>query len=394
MKILCTTQMGGTALGQTMRVIAVAKELQRKGHEVKILAGEQQIPILQSHHLDCIAMPSLPKFNFPFQALLGTDDKQKEEAMIQMKKIMQIISEAEQKIIGTEKPDVMVCGNLTGPSSAKTYNIPCAMVVLQPHGLKTIELFTRRLPKKAENFEMLKVVQLLIMEGTPELDGGVSAEYKGEWAVAIKDKVRYTGPLLVEKPESLPPREELKIRHAGNKDRPLIYVTIGGGTPLIGEDFLALVLDAFRIMPDVSVVIATGLALEPEQLSGYNPSDNVLIRGFVPGLELIKASDVTVFHGGSSTLMTCLACGTPAVVVPSMAEQEDNGAVLAQNGAGIVLSKDGLTSTALAEAVQKILSDRSFWNNAQKLKELGEKYGGAQAAASMVEQLVNRESTS
>lgn len=74
----------------------------------------------------------------------------------------------------------------------------------------------------------------------------------------------------------------------------------------------------------------------------------MLIRGFVPGTELIKASDITVFHGGSSTLMTCIACGKPAVVVPSMAEQEDNGAVLAQNGAGIVLDKNGAPEPGVA----------------------------------------------
>jgi UDP:flavonoid glycosyltransferase YjiC (YdhE family) len=71
-----------------------------------------------------------------------------------------------------------------------------------------------------------------------------------------------------------------------------------------------------------------------------------------------------------------------------MAEQEDNAAVLANNRAGIVLDKSGLTAAALAEAVQKILSDRSFRDNAQRLKEMGERYGGAAAAAAMVEELV------
>ena len=377
-----------------MRVIAVAKELQRKGHEVKILAGEQQIPIMQSHQLDFIAMPSIPISDFPFQTLLGADDRAKEEIMTRMKEIMKPIAEAESEIIAKEKPDVLLCGNLTGPSAAKKFNIPCAMVALQPHGPKTIEFLTRRLPMQAQDLDRLKAVNLLIMEGTPELDGGVSAELKGEWSEALKDKLRFTGPLLLEKPESLPSREELKVRHAGEKDKPLIYVTIGGGTPLIGEDFLTLVLDAFRSLPDVKGVIATGLALEPERLAGYNPPDNVFIRGFVPGLELIKASDVTIFHGGSSTLMTCIACGTPAIVVPSMPEQEDNGAVLSQNGSGIVLAKNSLTPTAMSEAVLKILKDCSFRDNAQRLKELGEKYGGVSAAARMVEQLVDGESSS
>lgn len=87
-------------------------------------------------------------------------------------------------------------------------------------------------------------------------------------------------------------------------------------------------------------------------------------------------------------LMTCIACGTPAVVVPSIGEQEDNGNVLAQFGAGIVLDKETLTPAIMAEAIQKIIGDSSYRMNAQKLKAIGEKYGGANAAADWAEQLV------
>ncbi len=52
-----------------MRVMAVAKALQRKGHEVKILAGDKQIPIFKDHCLDVIKMDYLPKNDFPFGAI-------------------------------------------------------------------------------------------------------------------------------------------------------------------------------------------------------------------------------------------------------------------------------------------------------------------------------------
>ncbi len=377
-----------------MRVIAVAKALQRKGHEVKALAGDKQISVIKDHHLDVIKLPPMPKLNFSFGAYAGADDGYKEEVMARMKEIFQQTAKAEEEAVSVEKPDVMLCANFTGPLTARAFDIPCVFIFLQPHGKKTIDFFTQRLAKhetiKKHISDVLSAANLLIMEGMPELGGDTDTEFKGEGVAAFKDKIRYTGPLLADPPEGLPGQEELKIRHAGNKDLPLAYVTIGGGTPLIGENFLALVLEAFRQLADVKGVISTGLAIDPGWLVGCSPPDNVFIRGFVPGTELIKASDVTIFHGGSSTLMTCIACGKPAVVVPSMAEQEDNGAVLLQKGAGIVLDKNGLTATALAEAVKKILHDHTFRDNAQKLKKLGEKYGGAPAAAAMVEELVSR----
>ncbi|SFG35071.1 UDP:flavonoid glycosyltransferase YjiC, YdhE family [Desulfotomaculum arcticum] len=375
-----------------MRVIAVAKALQRKGHEVKVLAGDKQVSVIKDHHLDVIELPPIPKIDFPIGILAGTDSERQEDMMARMKEVFQPVAEAEKESVSVEKPDVMLCGNFTGPLAAKTFHIPCAMVLLQPHGKKTTDFMTRRL-SKGHAFDFLNAANLLIMEGMPELSGDSDPELSGAGFAAIKDKIRFTGPLLAEPPENLPGQEELKARHTGNNELPLAYVTIGGGTPLIGEDFLALVLKAFRQLAGVNGVISTGLAIDPDRLAGCDPPDNVFIRGFVPGTELIKAGDVTVFHGGSSTLMTCIACGKPAVVVPSMAEQEDNGDVLAQNRAGIVLDKKGLTSTALAEAVKKILHEHSFRDNAQRLKKLGEKYGGAPAAAAMVEELAGKGGT-
>ncbi|MDR3562325.1 MAG: glycosyltransferase [Negativicutes bacterium] len=189
----------------------------------------------------------------------------------------------------------------------------------------------------------------------------------------------------------MPPRKTLKKKHIGAGDQQLVYVTIGGGSSLIGEQFLRLVLDSLRMLPQLTGVVATGIAISPDKIKTFNPPGNVIIKGFVPGTELIKASDVTVFHGGSSTLMTCLACGTPAVVVPSMGEQEDNGAVLTQYGAGIVLDKQKLTANMLAEAVETVVNDPGYREQAAKLKAIGEKYGGAELAASLAEKLALRE---
>lgn len=157
---------------------------------------------------------------------------------------------------------------------------------------------------------------------------------------------------------------------------------------LIGERFLQLVLEALRLVPEVTGVIATGIAISPQAIHSFAPPANAVILGFAPGTELIKASDVTIFHGGSSTLMTCIACGTPAVVIPSMGEQEDNGAVLAEHGAGIVLDKASLTPAILAEAIQQVLGSAGYRQCAQRLKELGQQYGGAQTAADWIEKSV------
>lgn len=383
-----------SALGQTMRVIAVARALRDKGHEVKVVAGGKLLQVIKNHRLDVIELPPLPEVPFPLDFMREQAEGLPEERLARMKELLQPLAEAEREAAAAMRPDVMLCGNFTGPRAAKLLNIPYVMIFLQPHGANTINFFMQRLSRleaiKQQIYEVMSSASLLILEGFPELSGDAGLESYGEGAGLLKDRLHFSGPLLAEPPQDLPGKEELKARHAGNKEMPLIYVTIGGGTPLIGEDFLTLVLDAFRRLENVKGVISTGLAVDLDRIMGGSPPDNVYIRSFVPGTELVKASEVTVFHGGSSTLMTCIACGTPAVVVPSMAEQEDNGAVLARYGAGIVLNKKDLTANALADAIQGILKNPAFRDRAQELKALGEKYGGAPGAAARVEELIKR----
>jgi MGT family glycosyltransferase len=399
-------------LGQTMRVAAIAKALQRKGHRVKFLAGEKLIPLLTDYQFELITLPEMPEIVFPKSPAEIEDPSYRERALANTEKILKILTQAEKEALNIEKPDLLLCGNPTAAFSAGLCGVPCVMAFLQPHGQKTLNHFMKRMPGDesakvkfldkmeslvreiaGEDFSQIinrsmNAVSLIMLEGMPEIAGDTDVTSLGEWFAKIKDKIRFTGPLLAESPNQLPEQAVLKQKYVGTPDKPLIYVTIGGGSSLIGEDFLRLALDMFRELPEVKGLISTGLAISTEKLTGYHRPDNVVIRSFVPGTELIKASDLTIFHGGSSTLMNCIACGRPAVVIPSMGEQEDNGTVLAQYGAGLVLEKNGLTSEHLKNAVQQILADVSFQNQARELKILAEKYGGAEEAAKMIEETI------
>jgi|GEM_PF-1230686 len=380
----------GTIMGQTMRVIAIAKALKRRGHEVKFLAGDKLIPIISNFGIDVIEIGDMPEFDYPFGNQAITLEKQ-EEMLVKSQQVMTKIMEIETEVVTREKPSLLLCGTLSGPNVGQRLGISSLLTFLQPHGPKTLAMFTQRMKDskiKDRLSSSMAAADLILIEGMPEISGGVTFESLAENAATFQDKIHFTGPLLTEYPDEMPSREVLKEKHIGTSDKILVYVTIGGGSSLIGEQFLQLVLESLRLLPQLTGVIATGIAISPDQIKSFNPPGNAIIRGFVPGTELIKASDVTVFHGGSSTLMTCLACGTPAVVIPSMDEQEDNGAVLAQSGAGIVLNKKTLTPQILVEAIQTIVADPNYREQVAKLKSLGEKYGGAEVAASQAEKLV------
>ncbi len=383
-------------MGQTFRVVAIAKALQRRGHDIRFIAAGKMVSVIKSFGLQVIEVQDMPQLE------IYTDPEVRaklpgEELMAQMQALMMGIARMETEVAKRERPDLIVSGTLTGPQAAKQLGIPSFLAFLQPHGLKTLQMVESRIGPQSDQeiaahkqklLEMVAGVELVFLEGMPEISGGAALNKLGPEFAGLKEKIRFTGPLLTENPDQLPDRQVLKQKHIGDSSRPLAYITIGGGSMLIGESFLQLVLEALRLVPEVTGVIATGIAISPQAIHSFAPPANAVILGFAPGTELIKASDVTIFHGGSSTLMTCIACGTPAVVIPSMGEQEDNGAVLAEHGAGIVLDKASLTPAILAEAIQQVLGSTGYRQCAQRLKELGQQYGGAQAAADWIEKSV------
>lgn len=382
-------------MGQTMRVVAIAKALQRRGHDIQFIGAGKLIPIIKNFGIDVLEVSDMPDIDI-YTDQQATNTMPKEEHMMKVQEIMGKIAQLEAEMVRREKPHLILSGTISGATAAHQQGIPSIMAFLQPHGEKTINMFSGRMPNgERENKEimikiigMMEAADIIILEGMPEISGGVTLERFGQTLKRLQEKIRFTGPLLIEYPDQLLGRSELKKLHIGDANKPLAYITIGGGSLLIGEQFLKNVLDALRMLPEVMGVISTGIAISPKTIEEYTPPSNAVIRGFVPGTEMIKASDVTVFHGGSSTLMTCIACGTPAVVVPSMGEQVDNGNVLSQFGAGIVLDKQTLTPGILAEAMQKIIGSGHYRIGAQRLKVLGQKYGGAEAAADWAEQLM------
>jgi UDP:flavonoid glycosyltransferase YjiC (YdhE family) len=384
-----------TVMGQTMRVVAIAKELQRRGHEIKFLAGDKLVSVIKGYGFDVIEFVNMPQMGSFLRDKSAEKSNQQEERMQEMQEIMDKIRTMELEVGKKEQPDIMLCGTLTGVQAAKELGIPSVFACLQPHGKKTLEMFSKGLqendPLKTYFREVLEAASLILIEGIPELGYEADLANNMEWTSLSKEKIRFTGPLLIDDPEKMPEQEALKLRHIGEGHTKMVYVTIGGGSKLIGEQFLRVVLEAFRLLPMVKGVISAGLDIPSEEFSTFNPPKYVSIYEFVPGTEMIKASDVTVFHGGSSTLMTCLACGKPAVVIPSMGEQEDNAAVLGDHGAGIVLEKETLTAIMLAQAIEQILQDGSYQKKAEDLRALCRVYGGATAAASMIENVVRSE---
>jgi len=195
-------------------------------------------------------------------------------------------------------------------------------------------------------------------------------------------------------------------------DKPVVYVTLGGGAGPVGNRrFFQTVNDSFGEMP-WTVIVSTGRNFDPSHLPPA-PS-NLFYHQWVPGPEVIQHSDAVVFHGGYGTLMETVHYGVPSVVLPFHSEQESNGQRLAACSAARVLSPmsasdsmrlvrsrwtygefatwiqpvSPLTPEELRESVVSILKDPHYRAGAMALSSIAASYQGAATAAELIKRLI------
>jgi UDP:flavonoid glycosyltransferase YjiC (YdhE family) len=87
--------------------------------------------------------------------------------------------------------------------------------------------------------------------------------------------------------------------------------------------------------------------------------------------------------------MECLKNGVPMVAIPVTNDQPGVAARIAWTGAGECVPLSRLSVPRLRIAVQKVLTEDSYKQNALRLQEAIRRAGGVSRAADIIEQVVS-----
>jgi len=204
--------------------------------------------------------------------------------------------------------------------------------------------------------------------------------------------VTYIGPVLWQKQDEPLPASLMEL----DRERPVIWLYPGKlqyarrGGPFDSAVVLEATIEALHDQP-VQVVLTTGYH---SSLRKYFPLPaNFRHAPYVPGLAMAERSDLLIHHGGYGSCQTGLYTGTPALIIPTFSERESNARRIAAVGAGdfVLPTSDarGRNKRVSAEEVRtkalRILSDSSFRENAMRIRERMRTFGGAPAAARLIE---------
>jgi UDP:flavonoid glycosyltransferase YjiC (YdhE family) len=145
------------------------------------------------------------------------------------------------------------------------------------------------------------------------------------------------------------------------------------------------VLDGVADLP-VRVIATTGPVVEPADLRAGANTD---LRSWAPHAEVMPTVSAVVGHGGHSTTMLALAHVLPMVVIPmyALADQPMVGRAVRDAGAGIALGKKA-SAAAVRAAVGRVLEEPAYGAAAARLGRQVRDLDGLHRAADLVAGLV------
>jgi MGT family glycosyltransferase len=194
-------------------------------------------------------------------------------------------------------------------------------------------------------------------------------------------QVMYVGPVTT--PHRGETHDDFPWDWFDQDDRPTLYVSMG--TIVEGDTVFRYVIDLAQ-HAHWKAVIAIGRNHQPSEYSPH--PDNVLIRQFVPQLEILEYVDAVISHGGNNTVTESLMHGLPLVVVPISADQPDSAAHIQASGAGIRLSPWRLTKRKLKMAIDRVLHDPAYRQHAHRIQVSYGRTDGSRTSAKLIKILI------
>jgi zeaxanthin glucosyltransferase len=177
-----------------------------------------------------------------------------------------------------------------------------------------------------------------------------------------------------------------------DSNRALIYCARGSQSQLQREVNQRLIKDTLvvaRARPDWQFVIASGKGVEIEEFTDVPP--NVILRKWVPQLEVLSRANLMINHGGFGTIKECILMRVPMVVFPfeDFRDHATSAARVVHHGLGVQRDVEQVSVAELISLIEQVLNDRSFKHRVDLMREKFLQQDRFELAAKVIEDSVS-----
>ena len=162
------------------------------------------------------------------------------------------------------------------------------------------------------------------------------------------------------------------------RDRRLVIVSLGTVSRDRDHRFFEVMMEAFAGLGDIQAVIVA-----PAILAERAP-ENVLVREYVPQLELLDRAAGVICHAGHNTVCEALLRGLPLIVAPIRDDQPIIARQVIDAGAGLFMRYGKVTPAMARVTIERLLGDSGLAASAQRLSQALRAAPGLPGAADIV----------
>ena len=200
---------------------------------------------------------------------------------------------------------------------------------------------------------------------------GISKYFQFFPELYTKEKYKFVGPMLLEE------REEETLPVEKLKGKKVIYISLGTAY----NNNPKFYRECFKAFKDTEYVVVMSMKSGIRQPATGIPN-NFIVMDYVPQLKALKYADIFVTHAGMNSVMEGYYNDVPLVCAPQAMDQIANARRAAQLKAAICLTKPN--AKKLRKAVEKVLSDPVYRENAVKIGKSLREAGGVDKAVEYI----------
>ncbi len=358
--------------GHINPTLALAEELVKRGEEITYFSSEEFREKIEKTGAGFKNYGKIPSISIESEKLGPQVFIELVDGLIRFgdKLISNILPQLEAEKYNYVIHDSMLgCGNII----AKILNIPSVSSFAGyavAHLPKLDDASLTNIPKLKEYFiikNKLKDtygIEISNIMDVPNLKGDLNLVWTSSYFTAgfesFDQSFKFVGPPDYGRNEDMDfPFQEL----LGKK---VIYISIGTAN-FNNADTKRLYDIFFRAFENSDVVVV--MTAYNIDVTNYNIPQNYIVRNYVPQSKILKYTSVAVSHGGMNSTSDILLNSIPMVLVPFKGDQIVIASRVAELGAGINLQKGLLTAENFKDAVEKVLSENCYAENARKISD-------------------------
>ena len=380
------------AHGHTNPTLAVVRELISRGHQVWYYSYNflrERIEETGATFISCDDYDMEQKLSSKESARLGKDLAFSTRVLVDT---TLALDEAVCRDMEEIKPDCIVADSMAlwGKAAALKMRIPfvssTTTFAFNKHSAKIMKRSTgdffrmiMSIPKISSQIKRLQsngypVKNILDIIGSDDNAHTIvytSPEFQ-PCAETFSDKYAFVGPSV-----RLATEEVEK-----NRDK-LIYISMG----TVNNDmmpFYKYCISTFRDT-DYQVIMSVGNVVSMDEFCDL--PENVRVFSHVDQIAVLEKADVFISHCGMNSVSESLYFSVPLVMMPKTSEQKGVAERVSQLGAGITIGK----CSQITKAVDEILNNPVYKQNAEKIAKGFRRCTGAKGAADKILKVIDEE---